>query len=70
MGKKYIYLICFGVTYKTIFFFLDYGQNKITTKLDYLKNFVTHACRPHTAKILTLFKASGLKRHPVKEAQK
>ena len=35
MGEKYIYLICFGVTCKKIFFRLLTKQNKII-----LKNFV------------------------------
>ena len=35
MGKKYIHLICFGVTCKKIFFRLLTKQNKII-----LKNFV------------------------------
>ena len=38
------------------------------TKLDYSK-ILCYTRRPHTAKIHTLFKASGLKRHPVQDAQ-
>ena len=42
MGEKYIYLICFGVTCKKIFFRLLTEQNKII-----LKNFVTPVdCSP------------------------
>ena len=57
MGKNNIYLICFRVTYKKIFLKLLTEKKKII-----LKNFVTHG-RPHTAKIRTLSKASGLKSH-------
>ena len=69
MGKKHIYLNLFWSTH-TKWFFWDYWQNKIRTKLDYLKNFVTHVDRTPPKFSVTLFKASGLKRHPVQEAQK
>ena len=58
MGKKYIYLICFGVcTYKKIFEIAE------RTKLDYFRK-LCYTQRPHT-----LFKALGLKRHPVQDAE-
>ena len=63
MGKKYTCLICFGVAFKKIFLRLLTEQNEfILKKLRYTR-------RPHTTKIHTLFKASGLKRHPVQDAQ-
>ena len=37
------------------------------TKLDYFKKR-RYTCGPHTAKIHTLFKAFGLKRHPPQDA--
>ena len=48
---KYIYLICFEVTYKKTFLTLSTNR----TKLDYFKK-LRYTRRPHTAKIHTLFK--------------
>ena len=62
MGKKYIYLICFWVTYKKIFLRLLKEQNKIILKT----SFHTYT---HPAKLHTMFNVSGLKRNPVQDAQ-
>ena len=44
----------------------DFLEITDRTKSDYLKK-LRYTCRPHTAKIHTLFKALGLKRHPVQD---
>ena len=46
----------------------DFFEITEGTKLDFLKRFC-YSGRPHTAKIHTLLKALGLKRHPVEDAQ-
>ena len=63
MGKKLIYLFNLFLSHIQKYFF------EITerTKLDYFKNFVTRI--PYPAKLHTMFKASGLKRNPVQDAQ-
>ena len=62
-GKDILILTCLGVTYKNIF--LEITDR---TKLDYFKQ-LRSTCRPQSAKTHTLSKASGLKRHPVQDAQ-
>ena len=62
MEKIYLFNLFWSRIQKDFFEITD------RTTLDYFKK-LRYTRRPHPAKIHTLFKASGLKRHPVQDAQ-